>query len=151
MHRTPIDWMANNDKLRRTSRASASPTWCTTLSGLRQERYRLDNSDSIIIITIRQTSMDSGVLICESAEGCRVASNISCSGIILWWHISAITCQMSYHYVDLSKEYHHNQQLKILFLYRVNATNCRLLVSLISDKSTSLSNKSKSLSDKSLH
>ena len=45
-------------------------------------------------ITIRQTSTDSGVLICESAEGCRVASNISCSETILWWHISAITCQI---------------------------------------------------------
>ena len=56
--------------------------------------------------------------------------------------LSVIYVDLSDHYVDLSEKYHHNYWLNILFLYRVNATNCHLLVDLISDKSTSLSDKS---------
>ena len=36
-------------------------------------------------------------------------------------------------YVDLLEKYHCNELLNIIFSYRVNATNCHLLVSLISD------------------
>ena len=55
---------------------------------------------------------------------------------------SVIYVDLSDHYVDLSEKYHHNYWLNILFSYPVNATNCHLLVDLISDKSTSLSDKS---------
>ena len=46
------------------------------------------------------------------------------------------------HYVDSSEKYHHNYKPNILFVYSVNATNCHLLVSFISDKSTQFSDKS---------
>ena len=71
----------------------------------------------------------------------------------VWWHVSAITCQMimstywifmlTCHWfmstcqiiMSILDKNHHNSQLKIFFLFRVNATN-----SLISDKLTSLIN-----------
>ena len=63
--------------------------------------------------------------------------------------LSDLYVDLSDHYVDLSEKYHHNLLLNILFSYPVNATNCHLLVSLISDKWTSLPDKSTSLFDKS--
>ena len=62
----------------------------------------------------------------------------------LYVDLSVIYVDFSDHYVYLSEKYHQNQQLDILYmyLYCVNATNCHLLVSLISDKSNLLSDKS---------
>ena len=51
-----------------------------------------------------------------------------------------LTCQLFMS--TCQKKYHHNLLLNILFLYRVYATNRHLLVSLMSDKSTLLSDKS---------
>ena len=47
--------------------------------------------------------------------------------------LSDLYVVLSDHYVYLSEKYHHNQQLNTLFSYPVNATNCHLLVSLISE------------------
>ena len=51
----------------------------------------------------------------------------------VWWHISAITCQII---MSTCQENIFTTSSLILFSYPVDAPNCHLLVSLISDKST---------------
>ena len=46
----------------------------------------------------------------------------------LYVKLSVIYVDLLEHYVDLSEKYHRNQQLNILSLYRVNATNFHLIV-----------------------
>ena len=54
----------------------------------------------------------------------------------LYVDLSDFYVNLSDLYVDLSENNHHDHELGILLLMRVNATNCHQLVIIISDKST---------------